>query len=103
LYSYYFISRGGCQENLNDHELIKVKNEVQNLAIKDGTLKFESIEQYENFFEDPESIYIPEFENLQKAFRDQDQISKSNLRISQTGMDAIAEIQLNQNHNILMY
>jgi hypothetical protein len=79
---------GGDQENLNDHELIKVKNEVQNLAIKDGTLKFESIEQYENFFEVPESIYIPEFENLQKAFQDQDQISQSNLRISQTGMDA---------------
>jgi alpha-D-ribose 1-methylphosphonate 5-triphosphate diphosphatase PhnM len=78
---------GGCQENLNDHESLKNEKQVQKLSLQDGALKFQSIEHYENFFEDPESVSIPEFENLQKTFRDQEQISESNLKISQTAID----------------
>lgn len=72
---------------------MKNEKQVQKLTLQDGTLKFQSIEHYENFFEHPESVSIPEFENLETIFRNQEQISEPNLRISQTAIDAISEIE----------
>jgi hypothetical protein len=88
------VAGGGCQENLKDHDLFNESKSIKHLELMDGTLKFSSIQEYDDFFEDPEKFVLPKFSNAFDIFSNyQNGISSQGFRINDQALEILDDLK----------
>lgn len=92
---------GGCQENLNDHPLDSEAEASKKLNLLEGTLKFETFDDYDDFFHNPESFELPKFENAKMVYFGGSGRIQENLRINEDANEFFEDLEDTQLFKIL--
>ncbi|ERM83706.1 hypothetical protein P872_02590 [Rhodonellum psychrophilum GCM71 = DSM 17998] len=84
---------GGCQDDLNDHPLAFEEESSKKLEILEGTLMFETFNDYDEFFNKPEKFEIPKFDNAKLFFFEEAGGVKENLRTSSDATEFLEDLE----------